>query len=301
MLAFLKDFGRRLLGLEQQPISVEQKCEKVIRCCCDGEDDEEVGEHVGKHFFIRSVKDEEEQQRLLRELADNPYLDQLKPRCLSASSSDTDKKFYYHVEGYASGHLRSPILKYSARQITKPSKPGCWDVATIEVLKDGELIGSYERNYSSYGTKTFCPFIWKGKEYALYSRDYTSTRVMTLPDCKDLCGEERDGYGFCPVEYYVPMNPFTGESAGFGFLAGCVWGDDTSWKIQFLDLRQVDEGILIRDDRFGYLELPGKVRHLRDAIRCRAVDSNFTISSYVGITAEREWYVWNAKDEDADE
>jgi hypothetical protein len=36
-----------------------------------------------------------------------------------------------------------------------------------------------------------------------------------------------------------------------GFVAGCFWGDDSSWKIQYLDLSRADEGILKRDERLG--------------------------------------------------
>ncbi len=68
-----------------------------------------------------------------------------------------------------------------------------------------ELIGEYVRNYHSYAESTFYPFQSKGKWYALYSKDYTCTRLMSLPDCKDLGGEEPDSCGFCPVEMYVPQ------------------------------------------------------------------------------------------------
>ena len=40
------------------------------------------------------------------------------------------------------------------------------------------------------------------------------------------------------------------------FVAGCHWGDDSSWKIQYIDVSRIDEGIIVRDDRFGYIELP---------------------------------------------
>ena len=35
-----------------------------------------------------------------------------------------------------------------------------------------------------------------------------------------------------------------------------MWGDDNSWKVQYLDLSRAADGILERDDRFGYVELP---------------------------------------------
>lgn len=40
----------------------------------------------------------------------------------------------------------------------------------------------------------------------------------------------------------------------FGFLCGCHWGDDF-WKVQYLDLSQVQQWIVRREERFGYLEL----------------------------------------------
>jgi hypothetical protein len=51
-----------------------------------------------------------------------------------------------------------------------------------------------------------------------------------------------------------------------GFVAGCYWGDDSSWKIQYLDLSRADEGILVRDERFGRVELPEQLS-LSKAIR----------------------------------
>jgi len=91
------------------------------------------------------------------------------------------------------------------------------------------------------------------------------------------------GEGFCPTQFYVPdyaswdsdwegsagpeehMTPEDWESFAedeevhtgqLGFVAGCYWGDDSSWKIQAIDLSRISEGIVTQDDRFGYLELP---------------------------------------------
>ena len=52
----------------------------------------------------------------------------------------------------------------------------------------------------------------------------------------------------------------------FGFVAGCHWGDDTSWKIQYLDLSEAEKGIVKRDARFGYIALPDKSISLKKAI-----------------------------------
>lgn len=98
--------------------------------------------------------------------------------------------------------------------------------------------------------------------------------------------------GFCPMEFYVPnwwdeygedynietllqkypedgdersvkfilseienMSYYEGQ---YGFYSGCVWGDDSSAKLQYVDLSRIKEGIVTTDDRFGYLQLPDK-------------------------------------------
>ena len=59
------------------------------------------------------------------------------------------------------------------------------------------------------------------------------------------------------------------SSGDFGFVWGCVWGDDSSWKVQHLDVSGVSEGVILRDDRFGYLKLATNSKLLpRDFIRC---------------------------------
>jgi len=164
---------------------------------------------------------------------------------------------------------------------------GYWSYLKLGVFDGGgNQVGSYVRNYSAI-YHTFYPFQQNGKWYALYSKDYTATRVMTLPDCVDLAGEEGSTSGFCPVHYYVPSAEFErdedslGLLAGtFGFVAGCVWGDDTSWKIQYLDLSKITEGKLTRDDRFGYIEMPYSVATLAECFNWRRFedeDPQFTI------------------------
>ena len=167
-----------------------------------------------------------------------------------------------------------------------------------------EQVGEYERNYPAL-FNTFFHFTQNGRDFALYSPDYTVTRIMELPSCKDIGGEEPHSYGFCPVEYFVPTyvdveyestldnekyisrknNPqpsdlvpetITSVTADarkttfqlhirpvtlllfyhFGFVAGCIWGDDSSWKIQYLDLSEAGSGVVKREEKFGYIEMP---------------------------------------------
>lgn len=58
----------------------------------------------------------------------------------------------------------------------------------------------------------------------------------------------------------IPGSPHWGPddewpTGQFGFVWGCVWGDDSSWKVQALDLSRVTDGVFVRDARFGYVEL----------------------------------------------
>ena len=231
-------------------------------------------------------------------------------------------------------------MKYEAKIIDKiDNGKGCWNSIKVGIFENEKQIGEYKRNYPSL-YDTFFPFEKNGKWYALYSPDYTVTRIISLPDCKDIGGEEPDSFGFCPTEFLVPKlcgqilnpeelmpkspsakewaaevktehgtmyywpdskdhpnpdpkrkeeylsarklfekqfnewqerNPFIEKYADWGFVAGCIWGDDSSWKIELLDLSQVDKGILKREDRFGYIELPRNCS-LKNAINTDFID-----------------------------
>ena len=152
------------------------------------------------------------------------------------------------------------------------------------MLDDRHVVASYDRNYSMLDT--FEPFRQASHHFALVAPDYTATGVMDLATGEIIAGEEPDAGGFCPVGFYVPdwwdvhdgtvlpgsmlwsadMEWPTGD---FGFVWGCFWGDDSSWKVQYLDLSEVQSGELRRDDRFGYVELATHPNLSgRDLIRC---------------------------------
>lgn len=150
---------------------------------------------------------------------------------------------------------------------------GVSNTAVVSVFEtaggSSRMIGQYARNHAGWCKDTFHPFTQNGRWYALYSRDYTATRVMELPSCRDIAGEEPHSHGFCPVDYYVPFEDpkvvEAGRGGQFGFVAGCIWGDDSSWKIQYLDLSQIESGQLIRKEIFGYVAMPQGLR-LKDCI-----------------------------------
>jgi len=66
-----------------------------------------------------------------------------------------------------------------------------------------EKVGEYSRSGKQF-FKTFHPFVVEDKAYALYSPFINATRIMSLPDCKDIGGEDPPGDDFCPFEYYIP-------------------------------------------------------------------------------------------------
>lgn len=179
------------------------------------------------------------------------------------------------------------------------NKPGVWNSTKVSIYKSDTLIGEYLRNYPNYAQETFYPFSVGEEWYALYSAEYTATRVMKLHDdrIEDWCGEEASSTGFCPVEIYVPryrmikgsfdvngnmheyetyaadcdyktedeflkdMSEFDFEKhTDFGFLSGCIWGDDTSWKLLYIDLSKVSDKELVISDKFGYWELPSTLK-----------------------------------------
>ena len=186
-----------------------------------------------------------------------------------------------------------------------------WSYLLVEILdRNSETtarLGHYVRNYSSL-YDTFHAFrTADGREYALYSKSYTSTRIMSLPDCKDIGGEDAADSGFCPTGYYVPQpmdaverewndEPNKAFDGTFGFICGCHWGDDSSWKIQYLDLTDLTKPK--RDDRFGYIELPDGME-LADAINLSYYREEGMGDDYrpVKITVERQFNISTVKEE----
>ncbi len=172
-----------------------------------------------------------------------------------------------------------PRDKYFVRASAKPSQPGTWDSTTVEIFRrtvssgDAERVCEYERSHAMY--QTFEPFRQDGREFALISRDYTRSEVLDLASGEVIAEEAQEGphgAGFCPVGFYVPdwwdvhdgsvipgseswNADYEWPNGTFGFVWGCHWGDDNSWKVQYLDLSRIQQGELRRDDRFGYVEL----------------------------------------------
>ena len=172
----------------------------------------------------------------------------------------------------------------------------------------GVLVGQFTRNFSDIGP--FFPFRQGGRDYALYSPNYTLTRVMSLPDCKDIAGEvddtEAPGCGYCPIEFYVPktpeqswVKPYVDHVDGhFGFVSGCFWGMESYNPIFYLDLSKISEGKFVRDNRLGFPQQPRMVR-LEKAVDVWGYTKD---RPFIGVANEfqcdlRESYDWNSATE----
>jgi len=165
-------------------------------------------------------------------------------------------------------------VPFIATIVVLDNGPGVWKTARVNIFEGSDAtarqIGSFERNHAGWCAETFGPFMQDGRWYALYAPDYTATRIMELPSCKDLGAEEPISHGFCPVDYYVPYNhpdfAAAGDAGRFGFVAGCLWGDDSSWKIQYLDLANASAGVVVRKEMFGYVAMPSNALRLKDCV-----------------------------------
>ncbi len=174
--------------------------------------------------------------------------------------------------------LPKPRDKYFAEGIAKPNQPGTWDSTIVRVFRRAVAgcepvpVCEFERNYALL--QTFEPFRKAGRDFALVSRNYTKTAVLDLASGQIVAEETEPtlGAGFCPVGFYVPDwrdlhdasiipgSPWWNRDREwsdepFGFVWGCHWGDDSSWKVQYLDLSRIESGVIKREERFGYLEL----------------------------------------------
>ena len=180
----------------------------------------------------------------------------------------------------------TPRERYTTR-VESFKKPNTWKTVHVEVLDGDKVVASYDRNYEMH--QTFEPFRQGDRMFALVSPDYTATSVLDLETGEIIASEAPDATGFCPVGFYVPdwwdihdgkelpgsmrWRPVDHEWPGgeFGFVWGCQWGDDSTWKVQYLDLSAIRDGVVWREDRFGRLHLASDPkREARDFIKCKS-------------------------------
>ncbi len=216
------------------------------------------------------------------------------------------------------------IRKKYTHRVEKANAENKWPATKVFIERnnletgESEVVFEYERNYSFY--KTFEPFRQfnngEWRDYALISTKYVRFEVVDLEKgeiiaiqpaptvteehhkrwrkmgyekwCEEQpVGTEKPGWGFCPVEFYVPdwLDNFGADAIDYTFnvkegeeprylypeedflkftgqyaiYSGCVWGDDSGgWKIRYIDLSRISEGIVTSDERFGYIRFAGK-------------------------------------------
>lgn len=177
-------------------------------------------------------------------------------------------------------------MNYSLKTTNQETKPGCWNFVLCEIYQGESKIGEYVRKYPSFAQETFAVFSLDGQDYAIYSADYQTVEFMTLPDCKkvELDEESKESLlHFCPVEVRIPryyhykdiIVDWTGDEEdqneetifhNFALVAGCVWGDDSTWNLNILDFSQIKNG------RAKYLKKDGKWLYKRMHRNCSLKD-----------------------------
>lgn len=71
-----------------------------------------------------------------------------------------------------------------------------------------------------------------------------------------------------------------------GFVMGCIWGDDNSWKLERLDLTEAHKGILKREaSSFGYVELPAMP--LKECLCINGSETSFNVA----VTTIKHFYM----------
>lgn len=211
------------------------------------------------------------------------------------------------------------------------NSPGEWNSLRCEIFdRDDKKLGEYTRNYHSM-LNTFVPFYipkkaWEisDKHYAVFSDDYQSIGIMTLPDCKVIA---KTTTHFCPVDFYVPtfddtihsiqyyreclekaikddnkknIEYYTGslkheepnlkEIGRHILVSGCVWGDDSGgWKLMHLDISKMNEGVIELTPKFGYCELHQSVYPMKNSINWESFDHlEIPLSAYFVFDEEPE-------------
>lgn len=128
-------------------------------------------------------------------------------------------------------------------------------VHVFEKKEDGTEVklGKYKRFSDKLGN-TFYPFLYYGKDYAIFADKETSIKIVELSCFKEIASIESID-DFFISEFYIPYFPEKGVFGQFGFMAGFVWGKENLYRIRYLDLSKLKEGILTQDERFGQIEL----------------------------------------------
>jgi hypothetical protein len=145
-------------------------------------------------------------------------------------------------------------------------------------------VGEFAFNYSHSLDKIIKPFKVGDDWYCTYSTSYTKIAVAKLTERFEHIDSDIGGEGgFCPVEVVIPYKviwrklpeepvvyrwtypkddeydddpDYEVEYASFGFYQGCKWGDDSTYKLRYLDFSKLKDRKLGVSAPFGRFELP---------------------------------------------
>lgn len=182
-------------------------------------------------------------------------------------------------------------------------------------------VGAFIFNYHHGLDAIIKPFQIGEDWYITYSTSYTKIAVARLTDKFEHIDSDIGGEGgFCPTEVVIPFKlswrdekhdrteveyrwalpkndpdyDFEYETgyADFGFYAGCVWGDDHTMKLRYLDFSKLaTERKLQVSAPFGYHELP-RVGKLIDHINLEHLDEDVLYLSRHEAYSKRDDGTW---------
>lgn len=178
-------------------------------------------------------------------------------------------------------------FKIRERFTTTSRNEGIHSIITVH--DNGKEIYEYRRNYGFL--KTFEPFRWWNDEksrweyYALISPIYTGFQLLNLTDITIVYSFNGNADSFCPISFYVPDHEDyiegetiiendsffkelfeTSHKRRFAFVQGCVWGDDSTMKIETIDIHGILSGRkdVRTEQSFGYFVYNGEISELFD-------------------------------------
>jgi hypothetical protein len=167
-----------------------------------------------------------------------------------ADANDPSAPIHTYVYGYSSGLPFYAFEQdgqwyalFSGENYTKTD---------IMTLPDGKVVGGEALVPHGCG---FCPVEFYVPAFFRFTYEQTHDAGVKLDAPRQAWLRMYDDRAYTTHEDdQPPETPRRWTHERFGFRCGCVWGDDSSWKLQLLDLSRVKDGIVEEID-IGYIEL----------------------------------------------
>lgn len=124
-------------------------------------------------------------------------------------------------------------------------------------------------------TEFFVPISYDSTyKFKLSTDEERDSTYTTFLDAETSVEEWFQEYEKPDVTRSESFSPFKWSS--WGLVSGCVWGDDSSWKLRWVDLSKIPEKEIKITEKFGYFELP-RDSTLRQSFRMCDTDSQITL------------------------